>query len=133
MASRRDIIRNGLGTAASFVMARPLQAMAASPNDAILADVHPELRGVVKMILDMGGFMPVWKRADLPVIRQGSDAFQPKPLADMTHERRVIAGSRGQPDATVYLVNAREGEQRPCIVHMHGGGYVAGSAAASIN
>lgn len=133
MASRRDIIRNGLGTAASLVMAGPLQAMAASPNDAILADVHPELRGLAKMILDMGGSLPVWKRADLPAIRQGSDAFQPKPLADIPHERRVISGSRGQPDVTVYLVNAQEGAHRPCILHLHGGGYVAGSAAGSIN
>lgn len=133
MASRRDIIRKGLGTAAGLFMPGPFQAMAASPNDAILADVHPELRGVVKMILGMGNFTPVLKKANLPAIRQGSDAFQPKPLTNIPYERRVIIGSRGQPDVTVYLVNAREGEHRPCILHMHGGGYVAGSATGSLN
>ncbi len=131
--NRRDLLRNGVVAATGLAVFNPLAALAASTNDVILAGVHPDLRQLAKMLLGMSGSMPAWTRTELPRIRQGSSAFQAKPLAEVPYVQHSVPGGRGQPDVVVYVVNAREGPARPCILHMHGGGYITGSASSSIN
>jgi len=43
-------------------------------------------------------------------------------------DKRIIAGRRGS-EVAVYVLNAKGGASRPGILHMHGGGFVMGSAA----
>jgi len=69
----------------------------------------------------------------LPAVRAA--AFTPP--ADPAAEKAVavsvrkIPGPVGAPDLAVRIYTPRQGEGHlPCIFHIHGGGYVAGSAAA---
>jgi acetyl esterase/lipase len=56
-------------------------------------------------------------------------ATAPRKLAAPAVETRQIPGGRGQPPVTIHIINARPGTRRPAIVHMHGGGYIIGTAA----
>ncbi len=58
-------------------------------------------------------------------------AAEPEIAAAVPRTRRTVPGSRGAPDVPVdvYLPNRSQGST-PAILHIHGGGYVAGSAAA---
>lgn len=48
-------------------------------------------------------------------------------------QRRTIPGPTGGPDVVVYLINASStARRRPAILHIHGGGYVFGSALENI-
>lgn len=100
-------------------------------EDAILATVNPELRPMAKGILRAFRNEEPLSRATLEKTR-AANRMGSKPLADVPFERRTIPGGRGQPEVAVYIVNARAGAWRPAILHTHGGGYVAGSAAASV-
>jgi acetyl esterase/lipase len=95
--------------------------------------VHPQLRAAVPQIEKNAKLSLPLNLANLPRRRDpvGNPFIQP-PLADVPYEKRTIAGSRGQPDVVVYLVNARAGTSRPAILHTHGGGYVLGSAESSV-
>lgn len=106
-------------------------AVAASADEAIIAAVHPELRAGARGILRMFPSDGTLSRASLPQMR-AMNAAGAKPSADVPFERRTIPGSRGQPEVTIYIVNARPGTARPAILHTHGGGFVAGSAEASV-
>jgi acetyl esterase/lipase len=46
-------------------------------------------------------------------------------------ERRIAAPG-GAPDVAIYIVNARPGTTRPAILHIHGGGFILGSAKDGI-
>lgn len=127
------MLKIGIGSALGLALTSPLEVLVASAEDTLLADVHPELRNLAKGILGMSGAMPAWNREALPKIRQGSEAFQAKPIAEVPFERRALPASAGQPEVVLYLVNARAGAARPAILHMHGGGYVTGSASGSVN
>jgi acetyl esterase/lipase len=54
--------------------------------------------------------------------------FLPSPAVNM----RIIPGMPGSPDVTVIVINAAPGVGRPAILHMHGGGFFLGSAAAAV-
>ena len=58
--------------------------------------------------------------------------FARPPLAEVPHEKRIIAVGRGHPDVAVHIVNAKPGTNRPAILHTHGGGFVIGSAESSV-
>jgi len=54
------------------------------------------------------------------------------PLPKIPWEKRLVPGSKGQPDVTLYLINASSTGARPAIVHTHGGGFVTGTARMAI-
>lgn len=94
-------------------------AQTAPTAEAALQHVDPELR-------------PLANRSTTLTeenIRQAR-ALPPAPLPpqDPPYTERTIKGLPGQPDVTIYVVNARPGASRPGILHTHGGGYVVGSA-----
>jgi acetyl esterase/lipase len=48
-------------------------------------------------------------------------------------QRRVIPGPAGSPDVVVYVINASKSKRnRPAILHIHGGGYVLGTAQEAV-
>lgn len=60
--------------------------------------------------------------------REQSAAIQLSNIA-----RRLIPGPAGSPEVTVFVINAgSRGARRPAILHLHGGGYVFGSALAAV-
>ncbi|MBV1691425.1 alpha/beta hydrolase [Novosphingobium sp. G106] len=127
---RRELLKQAcaLGVAAPFIM--PGRALADTDDAMILASVHPDLREIARRILPFG-------RAPLNITtlaqqRKGAEAYGPKPSADVPYERRVIPGSKGQPDVAIYLINAAAGAARPAILFTHGGGFVTGTALSSV-
>jgi acetyl esterase/lipase len=53
----------------------------------------------------------------------------PKPLQSPAWEERSLPGPAGAPPLRVYVINRQPGAApRPAILHMHGGGYVIGTA-----
>lgn len=130
---RRTLLQSGLAMGAALPFAAPARLLAAETEDAALAAVAPELRPMAKHILRLGGSLPTVSRATLAQTRASSKSFTRPPLADVPHEKRVVPGKAGTPDVVVYVANAKPGASRPGILHIHGGGYVAGSAESSIS
>lgn len=129
---RRDLIKSLAATGASLPIFSPLSALAQSADEAMLAPVHPELRPIVRPMMAMARGMR-FTRETLPQLRQGAHRFTRKPMADVPYERQVIPGAAGQPEVAVFVVNAGKESRRPAILHTHGGGYVTGSAEASVH
>ena len=87
--------------------------------------VHPALRSYVGPMLgatsaDLSDYTLAQARSRPPLLA---------PLASPTFAERTVPGPRGAPDVRVYVVNARANERpRPAILHIHGGGFVMGTA-----
>jgi acetyl esterase/lipase len=55
------------------------------------------------------------------------------PARSPPYEERSIPGAKGAPDVRVFVINAAAGDRkRPAILHIHSGGFVAGTAAEAI-
>ena len=68
----------------------------------------------------------------LPTIRSRELPVENNPglAARVAMETRAVPGPDGAPQVSVRIYTPREGNGvRPCIVHMHGGGFVVGTAA----
>ncbi len=125
--------RNLIARSAAFagLAATPLRA--ATPVPALPMNlVHPDLRDLVPTVEKFAKSGLAVVRANLAQLRQPNPMFSRPPLANVPHEKRMIAVGRGHPDVAVHIVNARPGTRRPAILHMHGGGYVIGSAESSV-
>jgi triacylglycerol lipase len=88
--------------------------------------VDPELLGL------LDSFPPFDLSADtLPLIRQATfDLGPPGAPIDVEMTAKKIAGPDGAPDVGIVIYRPRRlARPLPCIFHIHGGGYVAGSAA----
>lgn len=129
---RRDLFKYVLAAGAVAPLLSPASVFAASEEDAILATVNPELRTFAKTILEFTSKAPPLSMATLAKQRQGMSAFLPKPRPEVPVERRSVPGGNGAPDVEIYVVNMKAGTGRPCIVYIHGGGFVSGSAKDSI-
>ena len=128
---RRNVLK-GLSVAAAglpFVSAKTLLAQPLA--DPYLAYVHPELRPMATQFLPMLNNQTPPSLANLKKDRAMVDSYGGPP-ADVPHEKRVIAGTRGAPGVTVYVVNGGKGGKRPALLHMHGGGFTSGSARGSL-
>jgi acetyl esterase/lipase len=61
------------------------------------------------------------------------DTEQSTPIKSSQVNKRLIPGPVGSPEVPVFVINAaRKGEPRPAILHMHGGGYVLGTAQSAV-
>lgn len=105
-------------------------AVAAEP-DAMLAYVNPEFRPFLEESLKAAGGRngPGLNNATLPMVREGMrTSFGRPPLPSPPVQEKMIPGPAGAPDVRVYIVGAEPGASKPAVLHMHGGGYVAGTA-----
>lgn len=127
---RRDLFKSAL---AAGVALSPASALAQTSDEEVLASINPELRPyAAQMQAYLRNGAPL-SAETLTTFRTGARSAFAKPLLpDVPHERRQISGEAGQPDVAVYVVNAKAEGARPAILHMHGGGYVMGSAEASL-
>ncbi|MCB2073354.1 MAG: alpha/beta hydrolase [Novosphingobium sp.] len=74
-------------------------------------------------------------REKLAQRREWTSGAAQAPRADVPFEEHMVprVGCPADPgDVRVYAVNARPGENRPAILHIHGGGFTASSAANSL-
>lgn len=96
--------------------------------------VDPELRPALEGMLRATPGRGEPTLADL-VASRSSPFYRPPVLPVLPEppviERRV-PGRGAAPDVRVLVVNARPGERRPGVLHLHGGGYVAGTADTAV-
>ncbi|WP_374943766.1 alpha/beta hydrolase [Sphingomonas sp.] len=92
-----------------------------------------ELRPLVPQLLAVTEAGPLTREA-LATMRATVPAFLPRPAATPPWRWRAVPGSDGAPDVRVIVVDpgVTNGALRPAILHLHGGGFVAGSAEASL-
>jgi acetyl esterase/lipase len=91
--------------------------------------VNPELRSQVhfqRMVASFAITPQTLARA-----RQGAPV--PAALAQPAFSERMIGGPNGAASLRIYVINAAAGgESKPAILHMHGGGFVIGTAKGSV-
>jgi acetyl esterase/lipase len=63
--------------------------------------------------------------------RAWMEEMRPAPLPDVPWSGHMISRPGG-PDVSVFVVNARPGERRPGVFHMHGGGFTASTAIGGL-
>ena len=134
--TRRELMLAGMTLPGLLALSTARSALAALPQAAAAADplsfVHPELRAAARQAQPLGQALSAMTAETLPTMRGAADAMMPPPLDAPPVERRTVPGSAGEPDVEVYVINAKPGASRPGILHVHGGGYVTGSASASV-
>ena len=93
-----------------------------------LRHVSPEYKPFFPLLRQIAALPPI-DAANLAERRQPSPTFALPPLASPAVLERAVPGPKGAPDVRLYVVNAGEpGAAMPAILHMHGGGFVAGAA-----
>ena len=117
---------------ASPTLGRQVSGAPASNARDPLAVVDPELRPVASHMLTLMANLPPPTEASLPALRSTATGPEQPRLPDVPVAERRIAGAAGAPEVTLYVVNAAAGGSRPGILHMHGGGYILGSARAAV-
>jgi len=132
--SRRGAMRLAASGVMSAAMAglSPETALGATPPPFdILPYVHPELRKIAPFLLKSSGAVPT--DANIAAFRKASAGYAQPTLSAPAWIERSIAGEGNAPDVRIYIVNAQPaGSPRPVILYIHGGGFVMGSARASL-
>lgn len=133
--ARRTWLKGALALTATLPLSHPGDVLAEQPiEDYVARYVHPDLRPIARQMLASFGKDFALSAEALPMMRQGMSggAFGRPRSADIPVEARAIPGGKGNPPVKVQIVNARPGEARPAILHMHGGGYVMGMAEMAV-
>jgi acetyl esterase/lipase len=103
----------------------------AAPADVDVSFVNPELRTFAQMYLEYAAGYQV-SLESLVQTRKSSSSPQTPFSTDVPVEEKYIPSTSGIPDVRIYVINAKPGAARPGIVHMHGGGFVLGTARDSV-
>lgn len=109
------------------------RVLAQPAMDPRLAYVAPDLRPVALQLLKMRANMPAFSDKSLHALRTPPTEWVQTRLSTVSWERRTVPGGTGQPDVTVFVINAKAGRKRGGIVYIHGGGFVLGSAESEIS
>ena len=136
--TRREMLSIGCGLAGSAWLAQSGIGQVSSAGSAAsvsavdpLTYVNPEFRPVLEQLTKaMPGGMEI-SASTLPQVRKGNLSMVHPTLPAPAVEEKMIPGSQGSPDVRVYIVGATPGASKPAVLHIHGGGYIAGSAGAS--
>lgn len=129
--NRRDIAKLTLAAAAAAAVRPGLAVAQATAARDEFWYINPELRPGVRAVLPLIAKLPKMTLENLPANRKGFIPPTP-PLATVPWEKKSIPGAKGDPDITIYIVNAKPGAARGGILHTHGGGYVAGSVIGDL-
>lgn len=103
------------------------RAAPTSPLASAHALLHPELRDGTLAGLEFFDALGSMSRETFPGWRQAMAQFARPWRDDVPVERRIVAAAKRH-RVPVFVINSRPGSRRPVIVHMHGGGFVAGGA-----
>ena len=138
MTSRRELISQGIGLMAATAVSRSFVAQSvvgqakfvASPVDPMQL-VNPQFRAVLQSMVGPDSPPTEWTTAMLPLIREGSKGLARPLLPAPAVVKRMIPGPKGAPEVPLYITGATAGASKPAVLHIHGGGFIAGSAADS--
>lgn len=97
-----------------------------------LAPIAPELRPAAREVLDMMAKMPPFDAENLRKLPPDAGAPQMELLADIPATERLVPAAGSLPAVKVYLINSDSTKLRPAILHMHGGGFILGSAKTEL-
>ena len=123
----------GLFAAAAGTSLVASRAFALAPSDMRSGDarfdptpyVNPELRRYVAPMLEITS---TGLNAETLAEQRKEPPFL-APLPTPSYTRQTISGPGSAPDVSIYIVNAKaDGPPRPAILHIHGGGFVLGTA-----
>jgi acetyl esterase/lipase len=67
----------------------------------------------------------------LAPMREGAKGLARPLLPAPAVVKRMIPGPKGAPDVPLYITGSTPGASKPAVLHFHGGGFIAGSAADS--
>ena len=140
MTSRRELIKQGIGQGIGLMAATAVpRSLAAQPvvgQAKFVASavdpmqlVNPQFRAPLQSMPDLSSME--WTTAILPPFREGSRALARPLLPAPAVVKRMIPGPKGAPEVALYITGAAAGASKPAVLHMHGGGFMAGSAADS--
>ncbi len=132
MFNRRELLSLGCAMAATALLPRvapdgtfPSASFAGTDS---MAFVNPEFRAALKD-LHWGHIPGPMTEARLKTWRASTNAGDDLPIpATPAVTERMIPGPRGAPQVRVYLAGNTPGAAKPAILHIHGGGYVTGTA-----
>lgn len=129
--ARRQLIKAALALTSLPAFLRVAPALAGEAgNNSILSAIDPELRPLATKILADRSY-PSLGPENLSLARSLAPPKSDAPKVEV--RRQVIAGSKGQADVTIYVINPRPpGSKRPALLHTHGGGYVLGTAKDAV-
>lgn len=129
---RRALIKGAISLAA-LQPATSFRALAREGNDAdLLANVHAELRDAAVTALQEMRATPRLSLTTLTEVRRLYATYESEPSADIPVEKKVVPGLAGQPAVTLYVINAAGRNDRPAILHAHGGGFILGTARSAV-
>jgi len=115
---------------------KPEQVTAArrEPLSYVAPELRPKLRAMKTYFAALGA--PELSVDSLAQMRQDGAQRLPAFLPAPAVAERAIPAAPGSPDVRIYVINANgkgpAGTPRPAILHMHGGGFVLGSARAAV-
>ncbi len=112
---------------------KPFAAETAAPTPVIdpMDLVDPELKPILQASLKQPA--TVWSEQTLHDIRQRSASSTRPPLAQPAYFERMIPGAAGAPNVHVVVIGVmKDAPPRPAVLHIHGGGYIAGNVAEDI-
>ena len=138
MTSRRELITRGIGlmAATAFAPSFVVQSVAgqakfvAPPIDPMQL-VNPQFRAVLQSFVGPDLPPTEWTAAILPQMREGAKGLDRPLLPAPAVVKRMIPGPKDAPEVPLYIAGAKAGASKPAVLHIHGGGYIAGSAAYS--
>lgn len=128
--ARRQFLE-GSAILATASMSSMLHADSRVPDEAILKAIAPELRPAALEWLKRFGGTPF--TIESLSVRRAAPPYGPPPRPEVPIRQVQVPGTKGQPDVSVYVINEKPGALRPVIVHMHGGGFMIGSAKAELS
>jgi len=138
MTSRRELIKQGIGLMAATAFTRSFGATSVlgqaksvvSPVDPMQL-VNPQFRALLQSMVGPDSPPTEWTTAMLPQLREGMKGFARPLLPAPAVVKRMIPGPKGAPEVPLYITGATAGASKPAVLHIHGGGYIVGSAADS--
>lgn len=129
--SRRDLGRFGAAAAVTAMMARGAFAQTTFSPDELLSHVDPELRPAALAQIKQPAIQ--WTEEGIKAMKAGGGPPSGPRLPDVPVEEIKAPVGAGQPDVTLFVINARPGTSRPAILHTHGGGHILGSARSEVS
>lgn len=101
------------------------------PPQDLLHFVNPEFSPALQQLLKTMGSMPDMNASTLPHFRRMSSSWSQPLLPAPPVREQTIPGLKGSPEIHVYLCGDSPGASKPAVLHIHGGGYITGTASAS--